>query len=205
MSQTNCKIYVKLLYMSEIETRAPLGTFLYFFIATCALAVVGAKAPSLAQDVGEIMQEHLAGKTILVFAKVTLFISLLCAIRTILKPGPYGAALRYLVVNPSNFIVSLAFVAAAINWAVALSSYILFPLVARGEIFWLAVNNALEISGIAVVLAVSAWALHYSPAVSKTAQPFSDAGKTTFWLVFGMSMLFWLVVFIRLLMNAFVG
>lgn len=188
--------------MNEIQIREPLGTFLYFFIATCVLAVIGANVPLLVQDVGDIMQEHLAGKTILIFSAVTLFLSFLCAIRNVAKPTPYGKVIRYLIVNPANFIISLAFVAAAINWAVTLSSSVLFPLVVRGEIFSVAVRNALQISVIALVLTAFAWALHHSPASNKTTQPFSNFGKGAFWVAFGMSAIFWLAFFGWLLVRA---
>ena len=188
--------------MSEIQTREPLGTFLYFFIATYVLATLGANVPFLAKDVGEIMQEHIAGKTICVFAGVTLFLAFLCAVRNVVKPSVYGKAMRYFIVSPSNFVISLAFVAAAVNWGVALSSYVLFPIVARGEVFSFAVRNALQISAIALAVAAVAWALHQSPSVKKTTQPFSSASKGAFWFAFISSAFFWSAFVITLIFKA---
>jgi hypothetical protein len=189
--------------MSEIQIREPLGTFLYFFIGTCLLAVLGATVPSLARDVGDIMQEHIAGKTIYIFAGVTLLFAFVCALRNIAKPSPFSIATRYLVINPSNFVITLAFVAAAVNWGVSLSSYVLFPLVARGEIFYIGVENALHITGIAIGLVAATRALLQEPTVKKTSQPFSTVSKSAFWLVFASSGIFWAAFFGTLAFKTF--
>lgn len=48
--------------MSEIKLKESFANFLYFFVATLVLAFIGANIPSLAKDISEIMQEHLARK-----------------------------------------------------------------------------------------------------------------------------------------------
>ena len=188
--------------MTQIQLREPVGTFLYFFVGTCVLAFIGKKFPYFAKDIGDIMQEHLAGKTIIVFAWVALFLAFLCAVRNIAKPSAYGVLGRYLILAPTNFIITLTFVAAAINWAVALSIYFLYPKIARGEHFVIAANNSFEISLIALVVAVGTWALHQSPDVVKTVEPFGCWRKSTFWIAFGVSTIFWLPFLFVLLRKA---
>jgi|SRR6185312_4497452 len=184
--------------MREIEVSKPLVTFLWFLVGTCVLAAIGAKVPSLTQHVGDIMQEQIAGKTIIVFSVVTLFLAFLCAIRNIVKPAPYGSCIGHLIVDPTNFIVTLTFVAAAVNWGVTLSSYCLFPLIVRGAIFEAAVRNAVQISIIAVIFGSFVWALHYRPATSKTTQPLGTASKAAFWVAFVSSTVFFVFFFGRL-------
>lgn len=181
--------------MSEIKIHESLGTFVYFFFGTCALAIVGAWIPGLAKDIGDVMQEHIAGKTILASAGVALFIGYICAARNIFKPQPYGKFIRFFVVNPSNFVITLAFVATAINWGVAISTRTLFSIIVNGEIFSALIRNALQITGIALLLSVALWPLHLAPADSKTVNPFETLAKTFFWFVFAASTIFWLAFF----------
>lgn len=188
--------------MSQINIRESVGTSLYFFVGTCVLAFVGAKFPYLAEDIGNIMQEHLAGKTIMIFAWVALLLAFLCAVRNIIKPGDYGVIRRYLILAPTNFIITLSFVAVAINWAVTLSTYFLYPTVARGENFFIASSNSLEISLIAAGVTIGTWALHHSPNVVKTIAPFDTWRKSAFWIVFGVSVIIWVTVLFTLLNKA---
>jgi len=181
--------------MSEIKASESLGIFLYFFIGTFVFAIIGYWAPNLAEDIGDIMQEHIAGKTILATSGVALFLSYICAVRNVLKPQPYGMFIRLLVVDPCKFIISLAFVAAAINWGVAISAIILFPVLVNGNLFSVLVENALQITGIALLLTAALWLLHLAPTESKTVEPFETPTKTFFWIMFAASTLFWLAFF----------
>jgi len=181
--------------MSEIKVNENLGIFVYFFLATCALAIVGAWVPGLAKDIGDVMQEHIAGKTILASAGVAVFLGYVCAVRNIFKPQPYGKFIRFLVVNPSNFVITLAFVAAAINWGVAISVRTLFSTILNGEVFFALIVNALQITGIALLLSVALWLLHLAPTDSKTVEPFETPTKTFFWLVFAVNTIFWVGFF----------
>lgn len=191
--------------MNEIKIHESLVSFVYFFVGTCALAIVGAWVPGLAKDIGDVMQEHIAGKTILASAGVALLLGYICAVRNIFKPQPYGRFIRFLVVNPSNFVITLAFVAAAINWGVVLSTRTLFPIIVNGEIFSVLIGNALQITGIALLLSIALWLLHLAPADPKTIEPFETPAKTFFWLVFVASTLFWVAFFgtiVKLALNA---
>jgi len=181
--------------MSEIKLYESFGTFVYFFLFTCILAIIGAQVPGMTKDIGDVMQEHIAGKTILASCGVTLFLGYFCALRNIANPQRYGKYISYLIIKPSNFVITLAFVAAAINWGVALSSYFLFPLVVTSDVFAVLVQSALQISVIALGMAFVAWCLHLSPADSKTNHPFDTPLKSLFWIVFGVSSIFWLALF----------
>jgi len=185
-----------------IRLNESFATFLYFFLGTCALAALGAFVPTLTKHIGDIMQEHIAGKTILVLTGIELFIAFVCSIRNIIRPQNYGKMILYFVVNTTNFVITLAFVAAAINWGVALSSLVLFSGAVDAKVFSLLLQNALEISAIAMLLGGMAWVLHHTPANSKTAQPFSTVTKTLFWTAFIVSALFWSGFLARLISNA---
>ena len=176
--------------MREIEVAKPLVTFAWFFVGTSVLATIGAEVPRLSQHVGDILQEQIAGKTIIAFSGVAVFLAYLCAWRNILKPADYGRYIAHLIIDPTNFMVTLACVAAAVSWGVTLSSYFLFPLVARGELFEVAVQNAIDISLISGLLGSLVWLLHYQPADSKTAKPFGSPGKAFFWVAFLASTIF---------------
>ncbi|WP_146256402.1 hypothetical protein [Stenotrophomonas maltophilia] len=184
--------------MREIEVAKPLATFLWFFLATLALAAIGAEFPRLRQHVGDILQEQIAGKTIIAFSGIAVLLAFGCAIRNIAKPSQYSKKIGYLIIDPTNFMVTLAFVAAAVNWGITLSSYVLFPLVVRGEIFKFAVLNSMEISTIALVLGAFVVALHHRPAEPKTIDPFGTPGKIAFWAVFGICLVFLVFFFARL-------
>ncbi|WP_454912977.1 hypothetical protein [Stutzerimonas chloritidismutans] len=177
--------------MSEIKLKESFANFLYFFVATLVLAFIGANIPSLAKDISEIMQEHLAGKTILTFSGITLFLAFCCATKNIFKQQPYGKLAQLLIISPSNFIITLAFVAAAMNWAVTISSPILFPLVVNQEIAIQLAGNSLEITSIAIGVGLSSWALHWSPTSNKISAPFDTPTSTLFWVIYAASAIFW--------------
>lgn len=189
--------------MREIEVAKPLVTFLWFFIATFVLAAIGAEFPPVRQHVGDILQEQIAGKTIIAFSGFAVFAAFGCAIRNLVMPSQYGRTIDYLIIDPTNFMVTLAFVAAAVNWGITLSSYILFPLIVRGDVFKFAVKSSTEISGIALVLGLSVLALHHRPAEPKTKDPFGTPGKSAFWVVFGACALFLAAFVITLVVQMF--
>lgn len=189
--------------MSEIKIYESLSTSVYFFFGTCLLATAAARFPGLAKDIGDIMQEHLAGKTILASAGVALFLGYICAVRNILKPQSYTELIRILVVYPSNFVITLAFVAAAINWGVAISARWFFPIVVDGEVFSALIENAFQITVIALSLTLGLWLLHLVPAKSKTEKPFETPAKTFFWIMFVASTIFWVCFLGTILTLAF--
>lgn len=188
---------------NEIKVGESLGSFIYFFLGTCVLAITGYLIPSLAKDVGDVMQEHIAGKTILASSSVALFLGYICAIKNIRNPQSYGKLTRFLVINPSNFVITLAFVAAAINWGVAISTRLLFRNVVDDELFSVLIGNALQISAIAILLVVTLSLLHLAPSDSKTVEPFETSKKSFFWFVFAASTLFWIACFVWLVRLAF--
>ena len=177
--------------MSGIRLKESCGTFVYFFVFTLALAFVGAKFPPLAQNISEIMQEHIAGKTIMVFSGLTVFFAFFCATNRMITPREYGKTVKLLVLAPSNFIITLAFVAAAMNWALAISSTFLFPLAVNGEVFLQLARNSLEITGIALGLGLTAWVLHWSPDLYKKQAPFETPRTSLFWIVYTVNTIFW--------------
>lgn len=184
--------------MSDIRIKEAFATAAYFFLITLLLAFIGAKFPPMAKDISELMQEHIAGKTIKVFSILTFFLAFSCATRNVLRPTKYGKYIKFLIIEPSNFIITLAFVAAGMNWAVAVSSPFLFPDVVDREITLQLIFNSLQITGIAVGVGVTAWFLHSSPDSNKKSAP---SEYFYFWLLYVASLISCATIFITIAFN----
>lgn len=179
----------------KIGSWEPLIVALYFLVITLLLGGMGATNMRLAKVASELMQEHIAGTSIKIFGPAVIFAAVVCAMFRLRGGRDYSCWVGILVINPTNFVVTLSLVAAAIAWGVTLSAIVWFPAVAQGEVRDVLIGNSLQILGISMWMWLSCWALH-QPRTNKFN---GGPAATAFWtalvlnLVWMVSMLLWLI------------
>ena len=190
---------------SHIKVNENIGVFIYFFVIMFLLGLIGGHYPKLAEPISIIMQEHIAGKSILVFVGPLMLLGFLCSLRKPSKEVVYGAKRLLFIVNPSNFLITLCFVAAAINWAITLSAKISFPYIAKGEVFKHMVASSIEISLITILTTLVLWVYHIKLTEFADDSTKKELLRMLFIAVVIISIIFWVAFFgqiINLAINA---
>lgn len=190
---------------SHIKVSENIGIFIYFFVIMFFLALIGEYYPKLAEPISIIMQEHIAGRSILVFVGPLMLLGFLCSLRPPSQEVVYGFKRLLFIVNPSNFLVTLCFVAAAINWAITLSAKFSSSYIVKEEAIKHMLASSIEITVITILTTLGLWIYHI-----KLTEFSSDSVIKEFlrWIFIGLvtiSSIFWLGFFgqiINLMNNA---
>ncbi len=156
------------------------------------LGIVGDFFPKLAEPISTIMQEHIAGRSILTFVGPIMFLGFLCSIRNPYKERNYGTKIKLFIINPSNFLISLCFVAAAINWAVTLSAKISFPYIAKGAVFEHMLTSSIEITAITLFTTLALWLYHIKWNEFEADSGKREAASWLFSVLLFISSIFWI-------------
>lgn len=114
--------------MCDLDVRTPVSLFFVFLVVMSSLGMVSNLLPfetkvfgvHIAKHVSDIMTEHEAFKSIFVLTCITVFVGILK--QSFLLAGSTLSTFtnKYVVLAPTNFLVSLVFVALAITITVFL-------------------------------------------------------------------------------------